>query len=155
MYVFLGRFSPFHNGHKKVVDQMIAKYGLKKSLVMVGSSNVVNEKTPFTYKKRLKMIKSVFPDIKVLPIADVNNDEDWLENISLIEKRLKTKFIFVGGSEKDLEVLSRKFPTEVVVDRFDKKKISGTLVRGLIKNNETQALKEMLPHSVYKMVIKY
>src|SRR5258706_5317568 len=95
--VYLGRFAPFHSGHKILLTKLIKKFGVKNCLVLVGSSNILNERTPFRFETRKKMIKTYFPDIKILPIADVNNDDDWFKIVEKMEKKFGQKFIFYGG----------------------------------------------------------
>ncbi len=130
LYVYLGRFSPFHEGHKMLLTKLINKFGIENCLVLIGSSNVLNERTPFKFETRKKMILKDFPDVKILPFADVDNDVVWLNNIKKLEKKLGQKFIFYGGSAKDLEVLSKGFETHVFIDRFTEGKgISGTQIR--------------------------
>ena len=113
-----------------VLGKMIEKFGLENCLVIIGSANVINERTPYTFEERKKMILKLFPKIKILPMADVGNNEIWLENLKKMEGELNTKFVFYGGSQADMEILSQRFETEVLVDRFTEGKgISGTEIR--------------------------
>ena len=91
----IGRFQPFHNGHKHLID-----FGLKyaeKVVVLVGSSNKARSlKNPWTYDERKAMIKATFEDyeyaassdfvtvsrVVVEPLPDVKgNDDAWLANV--------------------------------------------------------------------------
>lgn len=58
--VFIGRFQPFHNGHKAVIDRALEL--AHKVVVVVGSSfSSRNTRNPFTFEDRKQMISSVFP----------------------------------------------------------------------------------------------
>lgn len=58
--VFIGRFQPFHNGHKAVIDRALEL--AHKVVVVVGSSfSARNSRNPFTFDERKEMISSVFP----------------------------------------------------------------------------------------------
>lgn len=92
----IGRFQPFHNGHKHLID-----YGLehaKKVVVLVGGSNKARSfKNPFTFEERKHMILATYNDefafiygpdgheelaVKVEPLPDVpGNDDAWLGNV--------------------------------------------------------------------------
>ena len=78
--VFVGRFSPFHNGHKAVVDEAIKQ--AKEVIIVVGSSFAArNIRNPFTFEERRQMIKAVFPqdNVKVVPVSDYPYDDNkWV-----------------------------------------------------------------------------
>lgn len=82
LLVFIGRFQPFHNGHRDVILE-----GLKvsdKILVLVGSANKpLTPRNPFTYEQRSKMILDEFPGGSVItaPLNDVEyNNVKWVEH---------------------------------------------------------------------------
>lgn len=134
-YVFLGRFSPLHKGHQMIIDKMISEFGIENCLIIVGSTNILDNRTPFTYSLRKKIIKIIYPKLKVLGIKDVFNDDLWIKILKKIEKKLNSKFVFLGGSKTDLEVLSTGFKTMVFVSRYDAgRNICGTKVRKNLKN---------------------
>jgi len=89
--VYIGRFQPFHNGHKKVIED-----GLEiadRVLVMLGSYNTPRTaKNPYTKLERSKMIEPIFNPINPPPgymnrvittgIFDYTYDENkWIEQI--------------------------------------------------------------------------
>lgn len=81
--VFIGRFQPFHNGHKAVVEAALEK--AKEVIVVVGSSFASrNVRNPFTFQERKDMIKAVFPSdrVKVVPVSDYPYDDNkWIAAI--------------------------------------------------------------------------
>ncbi len=130
LHVYLGRFAPFHEGHKILLAKLIKEFGAVNCLVLIGSTNVLNERTPFTFKSRRKMLKKHFPDVRILPLPDIGGDEKWLDKLEDLEKNLGQKLVFYGGSLEDLKILSRRFETHVLVDRFTEGKgISATEIR--------------------------
>lgn len=78
--VFIGRFQPFHNGHKAIIDAALEK--AKEVIVVVGSSFAArNIRNPFTFEERRSMIKAVFPqdNVKVVPVSDYPYDDNrWI-----------------------------------------------------------------------------
>lgn len=85
--VFIGRFMPFHNGHKAVIDR-----GLELAdtvLVLAGSANRSRSmRTPFTFDERKEMIQNSLDDISrvfISPLDDVMyNDETWIEQVQSV-----------------------------------------------------------------------
>jgi bifunctional NMN adenylyltransferase/nudix hydrolase len=78
--VCIGRFQPFHLGHKAVIDAALNK--AKEVIVVVGSSFAArNTRNPFTFEERKTMIKAVFPqdNVKVVPVSDYPYDDNkWV-----------------------------------------------------------------------------
>lgn len=160
----MGRFSPLHKGHQMIIDYMIKKHGIKNCLVLIGSSNSLTERTPYTFKQREKMIHVLYPEIKTLPLPDVepelqlyrdNTNEIWLNNVEKIEKNMGTKFVFYGGSNDDLKVLSERFPTEVAIDRTTEgKNISGTVIRKNIKDKNYDLIAKLVDKKIAPEIIE-
>lgn len=160
--VLVGRFSPLHKGHQLIIDYMVKKYGIENCLILVGSSNSLTERTPYTFEQRKKMIHLLYPQIKVLPLPDIepelelysdNTNDLWLENIKRIEKSMDTKFIFYRGSFSDLEVLSKKFSTKVAVDRkIEGHNISGTYIRKNISNKNYKLVEKLVDIKIRKLI---
>ena len=108
--VQLGRVAPPHSGHEMIMREMLARHG-KDSLVMVGSSNVFNARTPFTFEQRRSLIRKIFPDIQIIGLPDIDRSRLlhsestiplWLEQIKAIQDGMNARFKFYGGSEEDL-----------------------------------------------------
>lgn len=58
---FIGRFQPFHLGHKSVVDTALER--AKKVVLIVGSDQQPRTaRNPFTSQERIQMISAVYPD---------------------------------------------------------------------------------------------
>ena len=59
--VFCGRFQPFHNGHKAVIDKALEN--ADEVVIVIGSSfQARSTKNPFTFEERKAMIESVYKD---------------------------------------------------------------------------------------------
>jgi len=84
--VFIGRFQPFHNGHKAVIEAALEQ--AKEVVVVVGSSFAArNIRNPFTFQERKAMIEAVFPTdrVKVVPVSDYPYDDNkWINAIMRI-----------------------------------------------------------------------
>lgn len=99
--VFIGRFQPFHNGHKAVIEAALEK--AEQVVVVVGSSFAArNIRNPFTFEERKAMIEACFTEpqhltyegaqgrtkasrIKVVPVSDYPYDDNkWVNAIQKI-----------------------------------------------------------------------
>src|SRR5271165_1988494 len=73
--VFVGRFSPFHNGHAEVLKRALETS--KTVLVLVGSSGSARTtKNPFTFEERKKMIQSFYARTRPGTGTDYNPAEE-------------------------------------------------------------------------------
>lgn len=82
--VYIGRFQPFHNGHKSVVDRMLAEND--RVCIAVGSDNSRSTNNPFSYSERIQLIDSAYRTSSKPPsyvkIVDVPEDDDaWAAKV--------------------------------------------------------------------------
>lgn len=84
--VFIGRFQPFHLGHKAVIDAALEK--AENVIVLIGSANEPRSlRNPFTACEREQMILGAYPDdlakrIHCVALVDaLYNDTRWLRNV--------------------------------------------------------------------------
>lgn len=68
--LFLGRFQPFHEGHKKLID-VVLKEG--KVAVIGLRSTPIESNNPYTVSERIKQIKKVYPQADVFPTNKTTN----------------------------------------------------------------------------------
>jgi len=118
--VFIGRFQPFHNGHKAVIEAALEQ--AKEVVVVVGSSFAArNIRNPFTFQERKAMIEACFtepqhftydgaqgrnktPRIKVVPVSDYPYDDNkWINAIQKVVGEIVPHAKDVGliGHSKD------------------------------------------------------
>lgn len=69
-YLFLGRFQPFHLGHKTLIGQKLDEG--QPCLILVRDISP-DEKNPFTTKQTVQMIEKVYEgkDVKVMTVPDI------------------------------------------------------------------------------------
>jgi bifunctional NMN adenylyltransferase/nudix hydrolase len=104
--VFIGRFQPFHNGHKSVIDKALET--CNKIIIIVGSSNEPRTaRNPFTFNERRDMIRFNYDDLnKVVIEKSINhyyNDSMWSSEIRDIVTKHSSKQdeIYLIGYNKD------------------------------------------------------
>lgn len=162
-HVYLGRFSPFHLGHKLLLQKVVDKYGIENTLVIIGSSNTLNSRTPYTYEQRREIVLKSFPGIEILPLPDAKPDllyfdgstnDLWLDSIENIARSRNEGFVFYGGSAEDLAILAERFETKILVDRKNEGgMMSATKVREAIAKGEFDTLKNLVEEDALDLIL--
>jgi len=80
------RMQPFTVGHKRLVDKMLEESEIVT--ICIGSINKKDERNPFDFHTRKKMIKNVYSKnaevwkkLRIIGIADINDDLRWARYI--------------------------------------------------------------------------
>jgi len=70
--MFVGRWQPFHNGHKWLIDQKLTQ---NKPILIVVRDIPPDDKNPFTTEQTVEMIKKVYDeqDVEVVSIPDIES----------------------------------------------------------------------------------
>lgn len=66
--LFIGRWQPFHDGHKALIQKIIDE---GKNICIAIRDTEISENNPYSASEREKMILRVFPNIKVIIIPDI------------------------------------------------------------------------------------
>ena len=162
--VTIGRFQPFHLGHKAVIDEALKQ--AKEVVVVVGSSFAArNIRNPFTFEERKQMIKSVYPSdrVKVVPVSDYPyNDNKWVAAIQTIVNGAISytpdpiKIGLIGHNKDSTSYYLKIFPTwdNIEVDNFDN--INATDIRkGFLADGGQNNEMYLLPPSVKNFLNKF
>lgn len=133
--ILLGRFQPFHLGHREVVEKYRDRYEL---VIGIGSANEEgSEKNPLSFEDRKSIIQACYPDIEIVGIDDYSRDSEgdqkWLEDLKesaspekvISQNSLVKKLV---EEDPDLELIEQ--------DMHDPSIYSGTEVRRRIKSGE-------------------
>jgi cytidyltransferase-like protein len=162
-HVILGRFCPIHKGHQMIIDKMIEKFGIENCLLIIGSSTTYNNRTPFTYEARRKMIKKLYPKMRIIGLSDIDpsleiydpgNLQNWLYRLKIIEIQFGSKFIFYGGSRADIEYIRKEFKSYVLLNRFkDSMNTSATMIRDALINNDHIKLSDFLDCRIIDLAV--
>ncbi len=115
--VFIGRFSPFHDGHAAVLQRALQTS--KVVLVLIGSSgDAPTTKNPFSFEFRSQLIwdwfaqhKSKFGKLRVASLPDTPyNDQLWARDVQVEVEAAKNAFvdelglnptIYLTGAKRD------------------------------------------------------
>lgn len=172
--VMVGRFQPFHNGHKAVIDEALKR--AKEVIVVVGSSFAArNIRNPFTFEERKEMIDAVYtnefnysgaqgriktPRVKVVPVSDYPYDDNkWIaavQNVVHGAIAWSADPVRIGliGHEKDgTSYYLKIFPTwgNVSVPNVDG--INATDIREMMFDGRSPKITSYMPYEAYRTLV--
>jgi cytidyltransferase-like protein len=99
--LIVGRFQPFHLGHKYLIDKALEF--ADTVIIAVGSSNIKDDKNPYSFKTRKSFVQEFIIHEKlnskvldIISIEDVPDDDEWF---GIIEKKVKDIDVVVGDND--------------------------------------------------------
>lgn len=162
--VALGRFQPFHLGHKSIIDAALER--ADRVVVIVGSAHCARSvRNPFTAEERANMIYNTFPGESRLVVTQVSdqkyNDNAWVLSVQHAvrpyEDAAASKRARVGliGHDKDAtSYYLRMFPHWEFVSMPMVEDFHGTDIRNaLFVDQDLQT--EKLPASVAQFLTEF
>jgi len=164
------RCQPFHNGHKRIIDQML--HECERVTVVLGSIDKRDKRNPFPFHDRKRMIKSVFPiswqekRIVVLGVPDISDDLSWARYIlrsvedHYVDNRDDSNYIkpdaYYTGSQFDARWYKEEGMDITIVDRTDKSYpiTSATMIRDLCEYRDDR-WKTYVPKEAHSIIDKW
>jgi len=163
--VFIGRFQPFHLGHKRVIQEALKMSA--QMVIIIGSTNRASDiKNPFSYKERRDMIiNSLDPQdlakVKIWGVEDRKyNEERWMADIQEIvskEVPISNNIAVVGYKKDDSSYYIDKFPQweYLEIGPVYNELIDATVIRHHWLNGQMAYTKGVLTDYVYKFLSTY
>lgn len=143
--IIVGRFQvpELHQAHKDLIEEVCAKHD--KVIIFLGLSPLmVTQENPLDFEARKQMILEEFPNVNILYIKDIPNDDAWSKRLDgMIEDVItpSQKPVLYGGRDSFIAHYSGKWPThELEPDTYVR--FSGTEVRREIARKSTKASPE-------------
>lgn len=170
--VYIGRFQPFHNGHKSVVEYA-AKYADKVLILLGSANNPRTPKNPFSSYERSKMIIDVFENtfyqkqLRFDVVADSVYDEaEWISYVeSAVETLVKNSDIpfpstaIVGHSKDESSYYINSFPQWDVIEApaytESNMLINSTDIRRMLFEYGPSFVKGVVPSEMYPSIEKF
>lgn len=162
--VFIGRFQPLHNGHKKVIETAL-EIAEKVIIVMGSADQPRTPKNPWTASERADMIiaedwNGQVSRIKIVQVRDQKyNDQKWASSIqSAVEGATLTdgwkdryKFCLIGHNKDESSYYLKMFPQWTLVDHEMDEVVSATDLRELyFEQKNLKFLQSLVSTLVYK-----
>lgn len=134
--VFVGRFQPFHLGHKSIVDSALEN--AEKVIIVIGSYRTpLGLMNPWTFEERKEMILTVMKGhagrLIIVPLRDyIYSDITWITALQNQVARVVTevdKVKMIGHFKDDTSVYLRFFPQWPLIERPNYRGINATDIR--------------------------
>lgn len=162
LWIYIWRFQPFHNGHKKVVETML--WENQKNMIILGTLDTDTEKNIYSPEWRKEVIQEIFPQVDIQTLADNPDDEKWIDSLKKILQTQDTDYyIFYCWDRKNdyaiqvIEKYRNLFTDKNLEFREISRKIlplSGTEIREKLKSTWEEAVENDVPKEVYKKIKK-
>ncbi|MFB6245823.1 MAG: adenylyltransferase/cytidyltransferase family protein [Candidatus Nanohaloarchaea archaeon] len=127
---FIGRFQPFHKGHKHVIDRYRDE---KELLIVIADEESRTEENPLSFEER-KDVLSRCSDLEIFTqVNHPGEDRKWTEEI--IEKTGAEAVI--SQNERTIEAIENHSDLEIIRQEMKQSDLySGTEVRRRIRSGE-------------------
>lgn len=160
--IFIGRFQPFHNGHKQVLDKALNL--AEKVIILVGSSNQPRTiKNPFSFDERKEMINKScgenYSKLMIAPLRDQQyNDQLWAGNVQQIVETELIKSLgwqdgllkggIIGHSKDESSYYLKMFPQWDLIEHSINEDVHATDIRKIYFESNLLYLKAVIPEPV-------
>ncbi len=151
---FIGRFQPFHSGHKSVVDQAFS-VSEHVNIVVGCFGEPRTPRNPFTFEERVAMIQACYPDLVIAgrlhftaQVDHTYNDARWISDIQKSVDRLgqgrqdqeHPRIGLIGHSKDHTSYYLRSFPNWESVEVENYQDINATQIRNQIFSGNVENL---------------
>ncbi len=150
--LFIGRFQPFHHGHRSVVERLLSEHA--EVIICVGSAeSPMTKENPFSAGERIEMIRAAFSGeqlsrMLIIPVRDVNDHSKWVGHV----KSLVPYFNAVYSNNEVVADLFHKAGIPLKpVEFFDRGPKEGRLIRELIAKGDPE-WKKHVPEGTVKFI---
>jgi nicotinamide-nucleotide adenylyltransferase len=149
---YIGRFQPFHDGHRQVVDTITEETDVDELVVGIGSAGRSHSRrNPFTAGERHVMLTRALSDcpvdIFVVPLEDINRNALWVSHV----RSLCPPFEVVYSNNPLVVRLFEEAGVEVrQVPLFERDTYEGTSIRDRMIDGAEWT--DLLPESVAETI---
>lgn len=152
--LLIGRFQPFHYGHKYLIEQALSF--CDKIVIGIGSANKHGKDNPFSYAERKRMV-SLFLEkeeigdkvLKIFPSPDIPDDNAWLKDV--LGKAGKFDVV-VGDNEWVNNIFEKAGYTVLRIGHFKRNLYEGEKIRELFDRDA--GWKDRIPSYIHDIIKK-
>ncbi|MEM4528771.1 MAG: nicotinamide-nucleotide adenylyltransferase [Desulfurococcaceae archaeon] len=153
--LFPGRFQPFHNGHLKVLEDLLKEY--EEVIIAVGSAQEgFTCKNPFTGGERMEMINELI--VKrgfknktwIVPIPDINMPLAWTTHVLSMIPRVNA---IASGNPHVIYIFEWLGIPLIKIKLIEPEKYCGTYIRELMIAGDDR-WRELVPPEITEYIDK-
>lgn len=137
--IVIGRFQPFHLGHKYLIEQAL-EY-CDKLYLGIGSAQIFDSKNPYNAEKRKKFLEEFIKEekikpriIEILPIDDFPDDDVWFERL---KKRIPGVEVIIGDNEWVNGIFERHGLPVLRIGYYKRHILEGTKIRNMLREGKS------------------
>lgn len=165
VWVIIGRFSPLHLWHISLINYSLENND--KTIIIIWSAEKIDERNPYSLRERLDIIKSEFGNNLIIDyLNDSEDDSNWISNLQSIINKYSLLSDSINFLWWDLK---NDYAINVIkehLEKFNYNKISfleknrleipisATIIRNLLKENNTEEAKKWLSLKTTSLIIK-
>lgn len=152
--IVIGRFQPFHLGHKYVIEKAL-EY-CEKIYIGIGSAQVSDGKNPYSLKKRKQFLETFIKEegfkpriLQIFSIDDHPDDDVWFDHLI---KRIPGTEVVIGDNEWVNGIFERHGVPVVRIGYYKRHILEGTKIRNLLEQKKSIARR--VPAYITKVINK-
>lgn len=148
--LYVGRFQPYHNGHKSVIDAIANE--VNELIIGIGSAEIShNLRHPFTAGERVLMIsralKNIGIPVYIIPLEDVKRNTLWVAHVKSMTPPFDTVYT---GNPLVIELFREAGISVTSPPMYRRETLSGTAIRARMIAGE--AWEECVPAEVATVI---
>jgi nicotinamide-nucleotide adenylyltransferase len=148
--LYIGRFQPYHNGHKYVIDQITRESD--ELIIGIGSAQISHEPDhPFTAGERVLMLsralKNVGCPLYIIPLEDINRNALWVAHIISMIPPFDRIY---SGNPLVIRLFHEAGYPVITPALYEREQLSGTTIRKRILCGKPW--KDLVPYSVIEVM---
>lgn len=122
----VGRFQPFHHGHRLLVQQAIED--CVDVVVGIGSSNAPRSvRNPFSADERLQMVHAALGDaVRVVLLPDIHDPPNWVDHVMALTGAVDKVF---GNDDRTLNLFEDADVPVARTGHFDREQYQAKTIR--------------------------
>lgn len=167
--VFIGRFQPFHTGHKQVIETALQH--AETLIIVIGSANQPRTpKNPWGARERAGMIlgqnfNGQLPRIRIVKVNDQANDQKWTAAIqeAVSQAMLRdgwrdqpNKVAIIGHNKDESSYYLKMFPQWESIDHDMNEIVNATDLRELyFEGKNLKFLQSLVPETVFAQLAAF
>lgn len=147
--LYLGRFQPFHNGHRSVIEQLYDD--VDELIIGIGSAERSHTNdNPFTCGERIEMIHLANPqpeDTFIIPIPDIASNAKWVAHIQALVPRFSVVY---SNNPLVIQLFTEANYTVNQIPPVNRQDYQGTIVRERLRTDSKW--RELVPEAVERFL---
>jgi len=144
----VGRFQPFHNGHKALIRKAIED--CVDVVVGIGSSNAKPSlRNPFSFEERKQMVESVFHgQVRIVALPDIHDPPRWPAHVMSITGPMEKVY---GNDPESTNLFEAAGYAIVAPGLVDREKFEARTIRALMVEDDP-SWRKAVPAEVAKLL---